>query len=304
MRKFASLAAFAILPCSLWVDHAQAGHWGAGTIFDPLDVQGDTIAEGFEASTLGLHHQFRGCSFSYIECGTAYYRPDGSLSQAKCTGYGLWCPPPVKPPPLTVDKVVGLYCDDGKEVATAGGCAPGPAPQCGVKRGNPVEVLTGEKIEMVTDYATAGPNPLEFKRIYRSNFRQLYPGPFGTMTRLGRNWRSEFDSFVGFKPGINPATPVNGNTLGVVTYLGDEIIFRYDGTLAKWQTVYMIPASVPTNPPTYSARTDLDMSLTPFPAAAPTELRLTYKNGDVYAYDMNGRLNQIRKAGGSTQTLT
>jgi RHS repeat-associated protein len=57
--------------------------------------------------------------------------------------------------------------------------------------GNPITIGTGNKFEAVTDYATAGQNPLAFIRYY-NGFSQWH-APTAT---LGSNWRSNYDRYL------------------------------------------------------------------------------------------------------------
>ncbi|MFN3828413.1 MAG: DUF6531 domain-containing protein [Micavibrio sp.] len=62
----------------------------------------------------------------------------------------------------------------------------------GVAVGDPINVATGNLYEEVTDYATAGTNPLSLTRYYNSQSytRNLYPA------MLGVNWRSNYDRYL------------------------------------------------------------------------------------------------------------
>ena len=58
--------------------------------------------------------------------------------------------------------------------------------------GEPISVGTGNLFEQVTDYATAGPNQLDFTRSYNSNSQ----GGSTFAVSLGTGWRSTYDRYL------------------------------------------------------------------------------------------------------------
>ena len=67
----------------------------------------------------------------------------------------------------------------------------------GVSCGNPIDIGTGNKYEQVTDYTTAGQNPLAFTRYYNS-----MAAPDTYAASLGQNWRTNYDRYLHI---INPS---------------------------------------------------------------------------------------------------
>src|SRR6185312_2802609 len=58
--------------------------------------------------------------------------------------------------------------------------------------GDPIDVGSGNLYETISDYSTAGPNPLSFSRFYNSMSTSA------TIAHaMGRNWRTSFDRFLG-----------------------------------------------------------------------------------------------------------
>jgi RHS repeat-associated protein len=109
----------------------------------------------------------------------------------------LWGSEQVGGPVVPVNCPAGTYADAAMFTGCApenigygkgdGACkAPGQA-----TAGNPISVCTGNKFEMVTDYTTAGQNPLAFIRYYNALGESYAPGP-----PLGTNWRSNYDRYL------------------------------------------------------------------------------------------------------------
>src|SRR5579859_7475911 len=99
------------------------------------------------------------------------------------------------------------YCDypQIRTPDTASGCMPLPPPPakqlgnppcnsgCTSFAGNPINILTGNKYEVVTDYQSPGPDRLIFQRYYNSQSV--------TMGSLGLHWSGTFDRSLQFDTG-------------------------------------------------------------------------------------------------------
>ena len=89
--------------------------------------------------------------------------------------------------------------------------------------GDPIDVGTGNVFEAVTDYETAGQNPLAFRRYYNS---LVSASPSASATSLGARWRSGYDRSLAITPSTVTATRADGQeitfTLSGSTWAGDS----------------------------------------------------------------------------------
>jgi RHS repeat-associated protein len=180
---------------------------------------------------------------------------------------------------------------------------------CPKTAGNPIDVLTGDKLETVTDYTTAGPTPLVFTRKYRSNtnfsaFRikefgdtgpsDNRPDIYTTQTRFGKAWRSNFDAFL--VPIGSLSNPSSGARAHLITPEGDELAFRYNSdTTPNWRPAYFDSMTGTWTAP----RTDIDVKMT----GVTNGIEVQFKSDVIYAFDFNGDLVSIRWPNGYSQTL-
>jgi|GEM_PF-872552 len=135
--------------------------------------------------------------------------------------------------------------------------------------GNPIHPLTGNKYEVVTDFTTAGPDILEFKRTYNS----LDTNPFGIMNLF---WRTTYDRSIFFA----------SNGINAFLRRDDGKVFDFVKTGGTWG-----PAA---------NNNDVEYTL----VANGSDWDVTTPDGHVETYDSNGRLTSIEARNGYTQTLT
>lgn len=175
-----------------------------------------------------------------------------------------------------------LVCSNGQTGApwSPSGCAPPPQDDPGPPRcpaGNPINLISGNKSETVTDFSTEGPNPLAFARHYDSQWTEL--------SRLSAGWRSNFDrSFLTY----------GGGNLYVRLVLGDGRVALFSQSGSSWVPAYR-DASGNVNAP----RTDVSWSLT----QNSSGFVFTDEDGTVENYNTALRLTSIVFRGGYTQTL-
>lgn len=65
-------------------------------------------------------------------------------------------------------------------------------PACHEEIGNPVNLISGNKYQNVTDFSSAGPQPLRLTRSYNS--QAAYHATKISHGRFGRGWRTEYDA--------------------------------------------------------------------------------------------------------------
>ena len=151
-----------------------------------------------------------------------------------------------------------------------------PSPQVA----EPINVATGNMYEQITDYTTAGPNPLSFIRYYNSLGNG--PGLSSLAGSPGTNWRTNYDRYL----------QIGATTIVAERADGRQVNFNLSGS--SW---------VPD--------TDVDMTLT----QSGSTYTLTDHNDNVEVYNTAstlfgtllvnfGQLASITARNGYTQTLT
>jgi RHS repeat-associated protein len=163
----------------------------------------------------------------------------------------------------------------GKTLGDCGCPAPNTVGQAGVAE--PITVGTGNVFEKVTDYGTAGQNPLSFTRYYNSLGSTFYSDTFAKT--LGVNWRGTFDSYLHITQATGQATSVVAERAD-----GQALNFAFNGS--SWTT-----------------DTDVDATLT----QSGSTWTLKDRNDTVFIYTANstgkGLLDSITLRNGYTQNL-
>src|SRR5208337_4338167 len=143
-----------------------------------------------------------------------------------------------------------------------------------VNVGEPINLATGNVSQLVTDYTTAGTNPLAFTRAYNSlsYTRNLIP------TMMGANWRNNYDRYL--------LIVLNGtNTMAAAQRASGQVLNFYCGAGT-----------------TCTPDTDVDASLT----YSGSTWTLTDSDDTVETYTVAsgvGTLNSIKLRNGYTQTM-
>jgi RHS repeat-associated protein len=114
-------------------------------------------------------------------------------------------------------KMGGGDCDCGDVPVNSDGTA---------SVGDPIRLSYGNVFEKITDYQTAGANPLSFTRYYNN-----LADPATAAVTLGQNWRSIFDRYLRF-------TTSGGQTIGITAERqdGQELIFNPSLNGANWSS--------------------------------------------------------------------
>lgn len=169
----------------------------------------------------------------------------------------------IKPP---APKQIGCTCRDN-----GSGGAPSPNNSGTASRGDPVNVVNGNKYEVVTDFRTVGQNPLSFTRYYNS----MAQGN----TLLGSGWQSNFD--------VTIILPFPASTTASVYVLQpDGASYNFAKVAGVWR----------------SANKDVSGTLTTDGATVWT---YTDRNDTVETFDFTtGRLLSMKYRSGYQQTLT
>ena len=152
-----------------------------------LDSFSDAFADykSFVTTCTGTEEQVE--YLSDISYGLSAYGFPGSTQVQGCDFHG--------------HAVYGGVCDNGNSIRRFGNSYDcfGPPPveeaknngpkQCSLLEGNPINVGTGNKVEVQTDYQAAGAYPLIFQRTYNSNDSV-------TSSRIGQHWRHSYDKTI------------------------------------------------------------------------------------------------------------
>ncbi len=119
-------------------------------------------------------------NFDYVQ-GLSVGVPTGTAADGNA--------PPGNSPPGGVQspKQIGGGCDCSKSDPSKD-TKDEPSNTGSIMRGEPININSGNMSYQVTDYTTAGQNPLKFTRYYNS--RGAFLGP------LGVNWRSTYDRYI------------------------------------------------------------------------------------------------------------
>lgn len=277
-----AIAVLGILAAGLAPAHAE--YWSAG--LPPLG-SGNTIrcADGFACARANQEGFYGGpflvkgpCHYNYAE--------SGELVGAACEGWQDYEGGANRP------GFAGLECETG-EVRTASGCRKKPPaekdPCCAAEVGNPVDTRSGRKIETALDYSTQGTTPLKFERHYSSDtgYQRV---PFG-QSRLGRGWRSNFDSRA-YVVGTVP----NMSYVNIVLPSGEELNFQYSGgAFARYAYDWINKTWISAG--TWTKDVKLVLNTT------TQRLELTTEDDTVYSYNYSGLLKAISYRSGYSQTL-
>jgi RHS repeat-associated protein len=175
--------------------------------------------------------------------------------------------------------------------------------QGGVKKvGHPIDVATGNVVESVMDYQTAGPNRLSFIRYYNSQ------SPVVTYAvSMGKQWRTNYDRYLNINPAILSTYVVNGSTANIIAERpdGSSMIFSLVG--GTWTTDSYNDATLTVGGSTYTLTLHDDTVETY--AASGEEAKLTsitYRGGysQRFAYNGSGQLATVTDTYGRQLAFT
>lgn len=134
--------------------------------------------------------------------------------------------------------------------------------------GNPINIGTGNKYQLETDYQGSGDFPLVYERFYNSDISTVSDG-FGS----GNGWRHSYSRSID--------TSINSNV--VVAYRPDSRAYMFSLFGGKWLSV-----------------SDVNLKLS---GSTTTGWQLTAEDGSVENYNAGGKLQSIKSRGGATHTL-
>lgn len=221
--------------------------------------------------------------YAYITGCFYDYNSDGHLIGAICGGR--------TPGGASRSGLARVDCDVG-ERRTSVGCTTEPPPDhdnfCPATVGNPVDVRSGMKIEKRLDFTTDGNSPLTFERFYWSDQSVIF-GKF-IPSRLGRGWRSNFDSSVS-------SYPTSDGWIAVMMPTGEIYYFTYSNSAGAYiQSYYDWNNFLPPGSKGRTASVDKNLTTQKF--------TLTTDDGTVWVYGFDGKLQSITSRDGYSQSLT
>jgi RHS repeat-associated protein len=159
---------------------------------------------------------------------------------------------------------------------------------CGPQAGNPVEILTGTKVQDFVDWSSGGVHPLQFVRSYASSYNLLQAPDY---SRFSKAWRSNFDARASYIFQLGNTVPsLARDSDGIYIVLPDSVEYNFVFYAGVWQSR--------TN--RSSMRSDMDLSLT----ASADSVDLRVQNGTHYVFDINGLLTKIVAPDGYAQSLS
>src|SRR6185312_13508962 len=306
MRRIASLSVLAGLVWLLLsfgaVKEAQAGWFGANV--DPNCPGGPTGLAGTCPSA------YEGC-FSWalfynehqpiVYSMNPFYDGNGVLSGYNC---------PVNYVPIVAGPgITEPSCTTGNEDAQVpSGCSDfvPPSPEqlgCDCRNnkngkatpvGDPVNLAIGNAYEEITDYSSAGPDKLEFKRYYNSQSSML--------STLGFCWKSNFDRAIFTRPGVPPEGD-NGNLI----WRPDGAMWSFGGHGTTWAMGYSDDdGRVTTDAATVWTFTDADDTVETYGWATGKLLSIRTRSGyqQTMSYDANGNLASVTDSYNRTLSFT
>lgn len=142
--------------------------------------------------------------------------------------------------------------------------------------GNPTCTVTGAKKEEETDYLSGGDNPLELKRYYNSKGFFVPVGGNSRASRFNDHWRNTYDRDV---------TAISGNTHT------QAVLRRQNGTFVYFDTAGDSILN-------YGAAIEASITF-----QTGVGWAVTYGNGDIERYDVNGALTELETRGGQVTTI-
>ncbi len=271
VRSLLQKLVFSSLLCLLFSAPAQAEYWRS-TLSGGVNItcgSGAACARAQQDATYNDIQKKGACSPGYDQ--------EGRLTITECLGYGI---ANFLRPGYAV-----LVCEEG-EYRTSTGCVSQPPSdkerQCESEAGNPTDLRSGMKVADATDFTTAGQRPLTFQRTYRSDTSYLRGASFAR-TRLGRGWRTNYDSAVHFVG--NVSSTQHPTRIHIVLPSGTFLTFaRTSGSYVQqylrwsdktWQTGFV------------SSRAALVHN------TVDSQFELTTSDDTVWVYDYDGLLTSI-----------
>jgi YD repeat-containing protein len=160
--------------------------------------------------------------------------------------------------------------------------------------GDPVNLATGNAFEQITDYQSAGPDKLEFKRYYNSQT--------GMVSSLGFGWKSNFDRAIFAEPGSPPQT----DNLNLV-WRPDGAMLYVGGHGTNWAMYYADNDSrIATDGATVWTFTDSNDTVETYGWATGKLLSIRTRSGyeQTLSYDANGNLAAVIDSYNRTLSFT
>ena len=157
---------------------------------------------------------------------------------------------------------------------------------CNKSVGNPINVVSGNKYEEVSDFASVGSDMLAATRFYNSDQNYIVSQP-ASYSRFGFGWRSMYDSR------IMGGSPSSASSADLVMADGNPVHFLKSGS--AWATAYW-----DTSTGWQSPRNDVDLRL----STDSSYWYVTDQNDTVWKFGSDGKLVSITYRNGYQQNLT
>ena len=281
---------------------AHAEYWTANSAGSVCasQLQGVPFDDGLVAADAYYECMFSGAVYEDRKCG---FETVNTINVPRCRS--------IIPGYNYVFTQASLHCEAGDSRTTDLKCKPpSQVSSCPVRIGNPVEAATGRKVQITTDWTSGGTAPLTFTREYSSQFsvfadrdiNYAYADEridFG-YSRLGRGWRSNFDSRARYQLAAGIVHPELAQTNDILHFvMPNSLQYSLKKTsTGAWQPVAVTAGSTAgTN--VWVDRTDVDITI----AVDAIGVTLRFINGTKYTYNNDGLLIRITFPNGYSQYL-
>jgi YD repeat-containing protein len=164
---------------------------------------------------------------------------------------------------------------------------------CNCQEGNPINIVVGNKVEVVTDYQSPGPDKLAFTRQYNA-MASLF-------SSLGFGWQSNFDSQIQF----NGSTP--SSTTGFYIVRPDGAWHWYQKSSGVWSSYYSdIDGALTTDGSTVWTYTDTEDTVETYDFTTGRLMSRRTRSGyqQTLSYDAGGHLASVTDSLGRTLRFT
>jgi len=255
----------------------------------PCAPQGDPIG----AALISLHHNY---DPNVQETGKSSFMTDANGNLSAAFVFGIFNHGP------QVDGEATPNCSSGQFMSMTG-CTTGPSGHQGKPNtcvGDPLNVLTGDHYEEVTDFTTRGADQFSLIRFYNSDLTYVnsaaaaYSGAISPYkSRFGIAWRSQYDRYIMDPSGLSTSS----TRIDAVRSDGNPVHFAKSSGV--WYVAYWNPATGAYSPST-DPRRNVDLRLT----TDGTYWYVQDADNTVDKYDMSGKLVQASYRGGYSQSFT
>lgn len=243
-----------------------------------LTYYGDSFDSACDATKNMDGHEDGARYPSSSSCGYYFAPPSSFIVHAHSISCSSSCP---RGYILSIGECIP-YSETFRRSSLGSPCPPSPfRPEtpCLLMEGNPINVSSGNKYQVETDFTGGGSRPLQFKRYYNSSSLTVD-------SRMGKRWRHSFDKAI-----VASRIPAANPSVNLVEVL------REDGKGYNF---------VPSGDSGWKTDSDVVLTLTMQTngAGAITGWLIRNADGELEEYDASGRWISLQARAGYRLTLT